>query len=158
MRAPRHTNLAGAIYGVITATAVIAASAAHGGTPWTVFKTTTATLIIFWMAHVYAEILAHHVGGQHRPSLRVARHEAVRELPFLTAPALSLALLGAGALGLLPDRTAITFSLWVGVIQLFGWAFAYARQQGWSWLAAVIAGGINGAFGASIVLLKALLH
>jgi hypothetical protein len=153
-----QVNLSGAIYGVITATAVMAAISGHGGTSWEVLLGTAVTLIVFWLAHVYAEVLAHHLRGHHRPSFAVVYREMMSELPLVTAPAPSLIVLGLGAIGVLGDPVANTLALWVGVLQLVGWGFAYARQQGWPWLAALGIGAVNGAFGAAIIVLKALIH
>src|SRR6266581_4298993 len=49
-------NPRGAIYGTIVATAVIAATARHESPP-IVLLTTIATLFLFWLAHVYADVL-----------------------------------------------------------------------------------------------------
>ncbi len=47
-------NPRGAIYGTIVASAVIAASAAGGKSPDAILTLTVATLLVFWLAHVYA--------------------------------------------------------------------------------------------------------
>jgi hypothetical protein len=153
-----QVNLSGAIYGVITATAVMAATSGHGGNALDVLLGTTITLTVFWLAHVYAEVLAHHLRGAHRPSFTVLHREMMQEIPLLTAPAPSLIILALGAVGILSDGLAITLALWMGVIQLVGWGFAYARQQGWPFLASVGIGAINGTFGVAIIALKALIH
>jgi hypothetical protein len=153
-----EANLSGAIYGVITATAVMTATSGHGGTAWTVLAGTTITLVVFWLAHVYAEVLAHHLGGHHRPSFQLVNRVAMAELPLVTAPAPSLILLALGVIGLLSDPTAIDLALGMGVLQLVGWAFAYARQQGWPWLASIGIGAVNGTFGVAIIALKTLVH
>ena len=62
---------AGAIYGTIAAMAVIAGAArepAHGKALWL----TVATLFVFWLAHVYARTLSHHLRGERRPGPPVA--------------------------------------------------------------------------------------
>jgi hypothetical protein len=153
-----EANLSGAIYGVITATAVIAATAGHGGEVGTILAATAATLVVFWLAHVYAAVVAHHLHGQLRPSLSVVRAAMVRELPVVEAPALSILALLAGTVGLLDPGLAIGLALWAGPVQLVAAGVAYARQQGWPWLSAAVAGVVNGALGAGIIVLKALLH
>jgi len=157
-RARADANLSGAIYGVITATAVITGAAVHGAALGTILAATLATLVVFWLAHVYAEVVAHHLGGRHRPSLAVVRAAMARELPLLEAPALSVLLLLAGAAGLLDPGLAVDLALWAGLAQLVGWGVAYARQQAWSWPAAAVTGAINGALGVVLIVLKALLH
>ena len=51
-----------AIYGTILATAVIAATAGHEP-PGFILAATAATLAVFWLAHVYADILEHELAG-----------------------------------------------------------------------------------------------
>lgn len=157
-RARADANLAGAIYGVITATAVIAATSAHGESIVATLAGTVATLVVFWLAHVYAEVLAHHLSGGHRPSMAVVRAALVKQLPVIEAPAPSVLLLLLGALGLLEPVRAVNLALWTGVAQLAAWGIAYARQQGWPWSVAAVAGVINGGLGASVIVLKALIH
>lgn len=158
MRSRPEANLSGAIYGVITATAVIAATSAHSESLGQILAGTVATLVVFWLAHVYAEVLAHHLTGGHRPSIAVVRVALVKELPVIEAPAVSVLLLVLGVLGLLDAGRAVNLALWTGVAQLAAWGVAYARQQGWPWSAAAVAGLINGGLGASVIVLKALIH
>jgi hypothetical protein len=157
-RARQHANLSGAIFGVITAAAVIAAAAGHDAPLEEILTGTVVTLVVFWLAHVYAEVVAHHISGRHRPSLSAVRAAMVAELPVLEGPMLSLLLLLAGVLGLLEHDTAINLALWAVVAQLVAWGVAYARQQGWPWLGAAVAGAVNGSLGVIVIVLKALIH
>src|ERR687892_418321 len=57
---------AGAIYGTIAAMAVIAGAArdpSHGKA----LGLTVAALLVFWLAHVYAQTLSHHLRGERAP-------------------------------------------------------------------------------------------
>jgi hypothetical protein len=93
--APRSRRLAiiaanprGAVYGTIVATAVIAASAGHQ-TPGLVLAATVATLLVFWLAHVYSDFLDH--GVRHAGfDLKILPGIMARELSMLAAPALSI--------------------------------------------------------------------
>ena len=63
---------AGAIYGTIATMAVIAGAAAdpaHGRA----LGLTVATLLVFWLARVYAQSLAHHLQGKTRPGWAAVR-------------------------------------------------------------------------------------
>lgn len=148
---------AGAIYGSIAATAVIAATARHRP-PGRVLALTVATLVVFWLAHVYAEALAHHLRGATRLRWATVTAAMAQERPMLVAPALSLLLLLLGAVGLLDEHLAVNLALWAGVAQLAGWGVAYARRQRWGWPTALVAGVVNGTFGVTIIALKAFLH
>jgi hypothetical protein len=88
-------NPRGAIYGTIVATAVIAATAAGGKSPALILAATVATLLVFWLAHVYADFLDH--GLRHgRSDLTVLVSIMGQELSMLAAPALSILFLLLG--------------------------------------------------------------
>jgi hypothetical protein len=150
-------NPRGAIYGTIVASAVIAATGAGHKSPGLVLAATVATLLVFWLAHVYADFLDH--GVRHaRADLRVLAAIMGQELSMLAAPALPILFLLLGALGLFGEALAVRLALWSGVAQLFGWGIDAARRRGRPWPAALLSGLINGAFGLVIIILEVLLH
>ncbi len=73
-----------AIYGTILATAVIAATAGHEP-PGFILAATAATLAVFWLAHVYADILEHEL-GRAGFDLKVVPAVMARELSMVAAP------------------------------------------------------------------------
>jgi hypothetical protein len=151
------TNPRGAIYGTIVATAVIAASGAGGKSPELILAATVATLLVFWLTHVYADFLDH--GLRHGSSeWKVLASIMGQELSMLAAPAPSILFLLLGTLGLLEEWLAVRLALWNGVVQLVGWGIDVGRRRGQSWPAALRTGLINGAFGLVIILLEVLLH
>jgi hypothetical protein len=150
-------DTAGAIYGTILAMAVIAGAAADPG-HGKALGLTAATLLVFWLAHVYAQTLAHHLQGQNRPSWAAVRAAMAEERPLLEGPVPMLALLALGELGVLDEHRAVRLALWLGVIELVTWGILYARRQRWSWLAALTAGAVNGLFGLLIVALEVVVH
>jgi hypothetical protein len=161
--APRSRRLAiiaanprGAVYGTIVATAVIAATAGHQS-PGLVLAVTVATLLVFWLAHVYSEFLDHGV-RQAGFDLKVLPGIMARELSMLAAPALSIVFLLLGALGLFDEELAVRLALWNGVLQLLGWGIDVGRQRGQAWPRAALIGLLNGVFGVAIVILEVLLH
>jgi hypothetical protein len=149
-------NPRGAIYGTIVAAAVIAATAGHE-TPGFVLTVTVATLLVFWLAHVYADFLDH--GLRHGSSeLKVLVSIMGQELSMVAAPALPILFLLLGALGVLGEELAVRIALWTGVVQLIGWGIDVGRRHGQGWPAALLVGLVNGAFGVIIVVLEVLLH
>jgi hypothetical protein len=149
-------NPRGAVYGTIVATAVIAAAAGHQS-PGLILAATVATLVVFWLAHVYADFLDHGL-RQARFHLKVLPAIMARELSMLAAPALSVVFLLLGALGLFEERLAVRLALWNGVVQLVGWGTDVGRRRGQAWPAALLTGLVNGAFGVVIIILEVLLH
>ncbi|HEV8163577.1 MAG TPA: hypothetical protein VGR74_03865 [Actinomycetota bacterium] len=149
-------NPRGAVYGTIVATAVIAATAGHQ-TPGLVLAATAATLLVFWLAHVYSDFLDHGV-RQAGFDLKILPGIMARELSMLAAPALSIVFLLLGALGLLDEELAVRLALWNGVLQLLGWGIHVGRRRGQAWPRAALIGLLNGVFGVAIVILEVLLH
>jgi hypothetical protein len=147
----------GAIYGTIAAMAVIAGAARDPG-HGKLLSLTVATLFVFWLAHVYAQALAHHLRGARRLEWGAVRAAMVEELPLLVGPAPLLALLALERLGVLEATLAVRLALWLGVAELVGWGIAYARRQGWSPLTALTAGAVNGLLGLAIVALEVIVH
>ncbi len=146
-----------AIYGTIVAMGVIAAAADGDEPARIILADTVATLLVFWLAHVYVDVLANKV-HEAGPGRTVVPAVIARQFSMVAAPALSLLFLLLSVLGLLDEGLAVTLALWSGVAQLVGWGIAVARKPGRSWPAALLGGAINGVFGLVIVGLEALLH
>ena len=151
-------DTAGAIYGTIAAMAVIAGSAADPSHA-RALRLTVATLFVFWLAHVYAQALSHHLRGARRLEWSVVRTAMAEERPLLEGPVPLLVVLALGSpLGVLDEHFSIRLALWLGVAQLVAWGILYARRQRWGWPTAVTAGAVNGLFGLLIVLLEVVVH
>src|SRR4051812_35929725 len=88
-------NPSGAVYGTIVATAVIAAAGAHAEHAGRIAVVTVVTLLVFWLAHVYSEVLEHRLRGQ-RWWFATVREVMTDELAMIEAPALSIVLLLLG--------------------------------------------------------------
>jgi hypothetical protein len=150
-------NPRGAIYGTIVASAVIAAAAAGGKSPALILTAAVATLLVFWLAHVYSDFLDHQL-RHGRSSLKVLASVMGRELSMLAAPAASIVCLLLGTVGVLDEEVAVRLALWAGVLQLVGWGIDAGRLRGRGWAPALLIGLINGAFGMAIIVLEVLLH
>ena len=152
-------NLAGAIYGTILATSVVA-GLSEGGE---VDKGPAALVVIssslvFWLAHVYAGVLGHHLQPGHGFTWSRVGAITRHEWPILASgipPAIVLAL---GTLGLFERDTAYWLAIGVGIASLVFWGVAYAREQGYHTVVVALAGAVNGLLGLVIVGLKVLVH
>jgi len=149
-------NPSGAIYGTIVATSVVAAGA-HDTSPGKLALATAMTVLVFWLAHIYAQVLQRGLHDQ-RHHADVIRTTVVEELAMVQAPGLSILILALGAMSWIDDRLAINLALANGVAQLLLWGIAVARQLGLSWSAALVAGLVDASLGVLIIMLKALLH
>ena len=150
-------DTAGAIYGTIAAMAVIAGTASSDSHAKPL-SLTVATLAVFWLAHVYAQALSHHLRGARRLEWSVVREAMVEVRPLLEGPLPLLVVLALGAFQAIDNHLAIRLALWLGVAQLLTWGVLYARRQRWSWPTAITAGVVNSLFGLLIVILEVVIH
>ena len=147
----------GALNGILLVTAVIVASSAHGGTIVSVTLIAAITVLVFWAAHVYASMLVLYAHKGHTVA-GAARHAAREELAMLQAVVLPLAVLVAGAVGILEGPTAVWLALWSGVVVLIIVPILALRRRGRPWAPCLLAGLGSGALGLVLIGLKALVH
>ena len=98
-------NLAGAIYGTILVTSVVAAADSSDAI-WRSLGIVEVTVLVFWLAHVYAHALAWSLDSNEPFSRRGLRPVARKEWPLLQAAVVPTIALVAGGIGLIshPDR------------------------------------------------------
>lgn len=153
----RGDNLAGAIYGTILVTSIIAAADSSDAI-WQSLGIVEVTVAVFWLAHVYAHALAWSLDGNEKFSRRGLRPIARKEWPLLQAAVVpSLALL-AGGFGLIATQTAYWIAIGYGVVMLISWGLIFARQERLSRLATCAVVLANAFFGLAIVLLKEFVN
>jgi len=151
-------NYAGAIYGTIVSTAVIATASKEPSLgPVVIAGWAAATAFVFWLAHVYSDIVA---GGYARPreAKELVRSAVRREWPLVQGALVPCAaVLVAGATSL--DANSGT---WVGVIAgvivLFATGLLIGGKDHMPWGRRVIVGCFNASFGLIIVALKVWVH
>jgi hypothetical protein len=147
------------IYGLILATAVISVSreldpSDAGGAALSVL----VTAVVFWLAHVYARLLGRAVSGDGRWS-RGAVVGAMREHWSLVEVAIPLVLvLALGAIGVIPNRAALGVATALALVELAATGAYAAISHGAGRAGALVSALIALALGASIVVLKVLIH
>jgi hypothetical protein len=148
-----------AIYGTILVLAVVAALAGdNDATTAYILFGVLVTSLVFWLAHMYAELLTSAINDPSRRWRELWWAAARSEWPLLEAafaPAVPLLL---GAVGVLSRDTAVNLAYVVGLLDLFGWGIAIGRALDQSTSRAVLTGLVNVALGAVVVVLKALVH
>jgi hypothetical protein len=155
----RSRNLVAAIEGTIVATAVVATIDANdAGSSARAFWIILATGTFFWIAHVYADLLAARIKGHHRMKRPDVAHVLHREWPLLQASLLLAVPLALGALDLIDDGAALDLSMAVGVAALFGWGVVFARREGHGLAGIIGAASLNATVGLVIVGLKVVVR
>ena len=149
----RGDNLAGGIYGTILVTSIIAAAdASH--TIWLSLGIVEVTMIVFWLAHVYAGALAWSIDMSETFSRREVRRVAGHEWPLLQAAIVPSVVLLAGGVGLIGTQLAYWLAIGYGVAALIWWGLLFARKEGLGRIATIAVVLINASFGLVIVVLK----
>lgn len=151
-------DVGGLLYGTIVAAATLTLGAGQGDTVSSMIDAMSATLIIYWLAHVYIETVSGRVPGTTVPLRRQVRAAARRES--------SIMLGGLPALATVVSLAAAEVSLWIDVLCALGVSivmlviggFLVGRRasiHGWR-----LAGESLGAaiFGGLLALLLVWLH
>lgn len=157
-RGARNGNFAAAVYGSILAAGVVASLDVGdvGEVDMTISLATT--MLVFWLAHVWAEGISDRMHDPRRYTLRRLRAAASWHWPMVQAAAGPLAALALADLGAWSLDTAVTLALAISVAQLVGWGVAVGRRTFGSWPAALLSGAVDGLLGLVIVVLRALVH
>lgn len=156
--AARH-GVGGAIYGLILATSVIAVSREYteknsGITAVTVIVTAG----VFWLAHVYSDVMAIEVKHRHWPTRAELTSILNRHWPMVQAGIMPTFVLLLGPLGVLEDETSQTAALAICLVELAASGFAASWFAGARGFMAIVSGAISLSFGLAIVGLKTIVH
>ncbi len=147
------------VYGLVLVTALVAIGDDYDS-DLEVLVFVVGTTIVFWLAHVYAGIVA---AGSHpelgRSSfLRRAGHAARHSAGMLVAMLPPVIVLAMGVVGLVDEDDAYDFALVIGliVLALIGWA--NARRNGRRWPMQIVGALSTTMLGALVILLSILVH
>lgn len=148
------------VYGVILVAGLIVVSGSHGATAISVFWTVLITVVVFWLAHLYAGTVAGHGISEGRVvALGESFFNAFRHsLGLLFSAAIPCAILLLGATKVINDTVTIWLALWtcVAVLAVLGW-IAFTRRRA-PWYMRVIGSLTTAGFGLVMILAKALVH
>jgi hypothetical protein len=156
----RRTNYAAAIYGLILVDSVLAVyreEASSVGAD-TVAATVLVTALVFWLAHVYAELLAFRIEEGRSPTWADAKQAMRYQWPIVNATGLPLLALLLGVVGLIPDKAAVTLALIVCFVELGGLGLESARRGGATGAVAWLSGAIALLLGVVVVGLKVIVQ
>ena len=148
-----------AIYGLILATSVIAVSAEYDSSnAGLVGVTVLVTGVVFWLAHVYARVLAgsitHHRMLNRSEVRAVLRHD----WPLVEVTVPLLLILALGVLDVVGDKTAILAATLAALVELAAAGAYSARASGAGLRGTVLSALVAVSLGSAVVLLKTLVH
>jgi hypothetical protein len=154
----RAHHLAGAIYGTILATTVVATA---GHDPETINQSlaiVAVTSAVFWMAHVYALGLAARLVVRRSLTRIEMRSIALAEWPMMQSSWPILLSLALGSLGIISREGAIDLAMLMGIGALFTYGLVMGSEERMSWSRRLLNACISGAFGVVILGMKVLVH
>ena len=148
------------VYGTILVNGMIIVSGTYGATSWETFITVLGTVLVFWIAHVYAGTVAGHgvIEGDETTLRTALRRSLRRSLGFLTSALIPCLILLIGALRVIPDVLAIWTALWLGVIILGVLGYRAFAVRGSSMAIRILGCLGTATLGLAMIFLKALIH
>ena len=147
-----------AVYGSFLAASVIGVSYEAGEAAGLMAETLFASMVIFWLAHVWSDVVGHHVAAGSTFRARDVARIARREWPLVEAavvPTLFLALAAAGAWS---RDTGAMLAFAGAVAQISGWGFVAGLRSGGTLLSAGFLGAVQGMLGIALLALERLIH
>jgi hypothetical protein len=151
-------TIAGTVYGTI----VVLASLAAGGKAfenelWHLVAIVVTTVLVLWIAHVYAHGLQESLEAGRRLDAAELSAVARRELAIPLAAVAPSAMLALGAVGLFRGSTAVWIADAICVATLAVQGLRYALLERLSRLGTLAAVAVNLALGLAIVGLKVVV-
>ena len=149
------------VYGLILVSGLVATSSSAGASSFRVLIFVAITVAVFWLAHVYSNVVAAHgrADDDGRPTaLRQSVREAVRETRgMLFATVFPAATLLLGVFGLVQDRTANWLALWVCVGALAALGYRSYQAVGARLVTRLVGSLATASFGLIIIAAKAIV-
>ena len=132
----RAVRFGAAVCGSFLAASVVGVAYESGAGVRTMTVSLVGSMVVFWAAHVWSEVLGERIllGEAFTPrhALAIAR----REWPLVEAAALPSVLLGLAWAGAWSRETGARLALAAALVQVVAWGFAAGRRAGWSPFAA----------------------
>ena len=147
---------AAGIYGAIITAAILDTAGGHVSTTALVISV-VVTLLVYWIAEEYAEVLGEHTAGGRLPGWGYIQGALTATWPMVSASYLPLLAVVLAHVAGASDLTAANVGLVVAIVLLavHGWLAGRAAQlQGWKLL---VATSIAAGLGLVMILLKDLV-
>lgn len=131
---------------------------AHGAENlWRLDLVVGGTVVVLWLAHVYAHGLGESIQLQRRLDRAEFASVARRELAIVLAAVGPLVVIALGAADVLGKSTAVWLALGIALFTLTAQGYRYARLEDLSGWEMVVSVGLNLALGLAIVGLKVVV-
>jgi hypothetical protein len=151
-------NLAAAVYGQVLASSQVAAlSLDESLDSAAILLALTGTILVFWLAHVYARTVADRV--EFRAAILPDLVAAMRfEWPIVEAAAPAAFALTLGIVGVLSTENSVLLAIGLGALNLFVWGLAIGRRLKLGKLVMLGLAFSNALFGLIVIVMKVAVH
>ncbi|MFF7789646.1 hypothetical protein [Streptomyces sp. NPDC007991] len=155
---PLEQSLFGGIYGLVLASALVAALDTTGekAEPGPDALWVLLTALASGAAHGYAHVIAQRASDDGAATTSRLR-SVLAEWPLVAAVLPTVALLLAAAAGWWSEATAVDVALLFNTVALFGWGAWAARTSGHGWPSSCLAGGLDMLIGLVIIVADTLI-
>ncbi|HWX44188.1 MAG TPA: hypothetical protein VNY52_02580 [Solirubrobacteraceae bacterium] len=151
-------NPAGAVYGTITLGALLAAESGLHDTYLETVGSAVVTLVIYWLAHSYAELLGHRLTDRTHLTTRDLGRALARDRTIVQSASVPLlALLACWALGA-SQETAVTVALWACAACLLAFELLAGLRTRARPAELLLEGCVGAAMGLGVLALRVILH
>ncbi|HEX4432322.1 MAG TPA: hypothetical protein VHZ96_23825 [Frankiaceae bacterium] len=146
------------IYGTLLAGVVLATKAHKGVTGAAIFWSAVGALVLYWAAHVYADVIGEQVKTRKRTTWATVRHAAADDWTRLRASLIPVLFFEIVRLGRGSVNTSVLSALWLTVGLLGAWGATAAFRSGARGVALVLETTVCGLLGVLVVVLKVVLY
>jgi len=147
-----------AIYGTLIAAAVLATKAHKGESGATVLWSALLVLGLYWVAHVYADVVGERLATHTRPGWSAILHTALRDWSMLRGSLIPVAVFGLVRVAGATVNAAGLTAIWVTVALLGCWGMVAALRGGARGLELVVETLVCASLGLLVVVLKIFVH
>ena len=128
----RDVRYGAAVYGSFLVASVVGAAFEAGADARTLTGSAFVSMLIFWLAHVWSEVVGHHVAAGSRFHPRVIGVIACREWPLVEAAVVPTVLLALAWAGVWSREAGDTLALGSAILQISGWGLVAGLRSGGS--------------------------
>lgn len=125
---------------------------------WRLLGGLVATMLVFWLAHAYAEIVSLRIGTPDGLSTSQVLWILESEWPLVQAAAPGAVALTLAGLGVYDRQAGVIIALVLGAVSLFVWGTVIGHRSGFGWFATLAAAAGTATLGAVLVGLELALH
>ena len=156
--ADRGMRFGAAVYGSFLVASVVGVAYEGGVDSGAMTGSLFASMVIFWLAHAWSEIVGTNIAAGVSFSRREIPAIARREWPLVEAALLPTLLLALAWAGVWSRDTGAVLALGAAIVQITGWGFVAGLRAGGSPLSAALLGGVQGTLGVGLLGLERLVH